>query len=124
TQLLLELQRAHACDGAEMLSEGGWAHVRASSQFVHVKRLSVVQLEPGDGLRNLLARGSEQQQGAAAVLRTGCSKRDGRRCVSIRASRVCSDLGSWIIPRALSNVRRSHRGSPRRRVRAAPDAED
>src|SRR4029453_10530456 len=57
-QLLLELQRAHAGDGAEMLPEGGWAHVRASSQLVYVKRLGEVLLEPGDGLRNLLTRGS------------------------------------------------------------------
>jgi hypothetical protein len=37
TQLLLELQRAHARDGAEMLSKSRWAHVRAVCQVVDVQ---------------------------------------------------------------------------------------
>src|SRR6266542_202540 len=57
TQLLLVLQRAQASEGAEMLPEGGWAHVRAIRQVVPVQRLHEILLEPGDGLRNLLARG-------------------------------------------------------------------
>jgi len=57
TQLLLELQRAHACDGAEMLAKSRWTHVRASCQVVDVQHVSEILLEPGDGLRDLLARG-------------------------------------------------------------------
>src|SRR5204863_4634553 len=56
-QLLLVLQRAHASKGAKMQPEGRGAHVRAISQFVAVQRLNEVLLEPGDGLRDLLARG-------------------------------------------------------------------
>ena len=40
-----------------MLPEGGWAHVRAIRQVVPLQRLDEVLLEPGDGLRNLLAGG-------------------------------------------------------------------
>jgi hypothetical protein len=40
-----------------MLPEGGWAHVCPIRQVVPVQRLNEVLLEPGDGLRNLLARG-------------------------------------------------------------------
>src|SRR6266496_3091674 len=54
TQLLLELQGTQAREGAEVLPEGGRAHVRAIRQLVHVQRLNEVLLEPGDGLRNLL----------------------------------------------------------------------
>jgi hypothetical protein len=57
TQLLLVLQWAHAREGAEMLPEGRWAHVRAIRQIVPVQRLREVLLEPGDRLRNLLAWG-------------------------------------------------------------------
>jgi hypothetical protein len=56
TQLLLVLQRADASQSAEMLPEGRGAHVRAIRQFVSVQRLDKVLLEPGDGLRDLLAR--------------------------------------------------------------------
>ena len=41
-----------------MLPEGGWAHVRAIRQVVSTERLHEVLLEPGDGFRDLLARGS------------------------------------------------------------------
>ena len=41
-----------------MLPKGRWTHVRAIRQFVAVQRLNEVLLEPGDGLRDLLARGS------------------------------------------------------------------
>jgi hypothetical protein len=40
-----------------MLPEGRGAHVRAIRQVVPVQRLNEVLLEPGDRLRNLLARG-------------------------------------------------------------------
>ena len=50
-------QRAQASEGAEMLPEGGWAHVRAIRQVVPMERLNEVLLEPGDGLRDLPARG-------------------------------------------------------------------
>jgi len=71
TQLLLELQRAHARDGAEMLSKSRWAHVHAVCQVADVQRLSEILLEPGDGLRNLLARGS----GGDKVLRAARTDR-------------------------------------------------
>jgi len=58
TQLLLVLQRAHARERTEMLPEGRGTHMRAIRQFVAVQRLSEVLLEPGDGLRDLLARRS------------------------------------------------------------------
>jgi hypothetical protein len=40
-----------------MLPEGGGAHVRARRQVVPVQRLDEVLFQPGNGLRNLLARG-------------------------------------------------------------------
>ena len=39
-----------------MLPEGGWAHVCAIRQVVSMERHHEVLLEPGDGLRDLLAR--------------------------------------------------------------------
>lgn len=58
TQLLLELQRAHAGDGAEMLSKSRWAHVGTLRQVVDVQAASEILLEPCNGFRYLLARGS------------------------------------------------------------------
>ena len=40
-----------------MLPEGRWAHVRAIRQIIPLQRLDEILLEPGDHLRNLLARG-------------------------------------------------------------------
>jgi hypothetical protein len=40
-----------------MLPEGRWAHVRAIRQVVPVQRLDEVLFQPGNGFRNLLARG-------------------------------------------------------------------
>src|SRR5947209_2385661 len=40
-----------------MLAESGRAHMRAIRQVVPMERLNEVLLEPGDGLRDLLARG-------------------------------------------------------------------
>jgi hypothetical protein len=42
-----------------MLPEGGRAHVGTIRQVVHVQCLNEVLLEPGDDLRNLLARGPD-----------------------------------------------------------------
>ena len=68
SQLLLVLQRADASEGAEVLPERRGTHVRAIRQFIAVQRLNEVLLQPGDGLRNLLARRSGGDQ--ATELRT------------------------------------------------------
>src|SRR6476661_8482650 len=45
-QLLLALQRARAREGAEVLPEGGGAHVRAIRQVIYAQRVAEVLFQP------------------------------------------------------------------------------
>ena len=59
-----------------MLPEGGWTHVRPIRQVVHTQRLNEVLLQPGDGPRNLLARGpGKDEMPELRAVRT-CQKAD------------------------------------------------
>src|SRR3989454_1019720 len=57
--------------------EGGWAHVRAIRQVVSMERLHEVLLEPGDGLRDLLARGSRGDEAPELRAVWTCQQADG-----------------------------------------------
>ncbi len=60
-----------------MLPEGGWAHVRAIRQVVSMERLHEVLLEPGDRLRDLLARGSRGDEAPELRGVWTCQQADG-----------------------------------------------
>src|SRR5207247_6915463 len=55
-----------------MLPEGRWTHVPAIRQIIPLQRLREMLLEPGDHLRNLLARGpGDDEVPEVRAVRTG-----------------------------------------------------
>src|SRR5207249_11243358 len=55
-----------------MLPEGRWAHMRTLRQIIPLQGLGEILLEPGDHLRNLLARGpGDDEVPEVRAVRTG-----------------------------------------------------